>query len=165
MTGGAAVTVRPSTPSRRMTRALKTHLWRALAAYGFEGRFPNARRVAGDRLHLLYVGYDKAGSSFFIEAGPHPRGELLTSWGERVAEEKLDIGHVPTSQRARLQAVGHRSSMPEHWFRFGGLSDDDARYEARARAVADLLPELDDWLGGRAVGPHISPFVATVPEA
>lgn len=140
-----------------MTTALKRHLAPVLMTAGFAGTFPRYRRLGPDSIHFLLVAYDKEATAFFLEFGAHPRGELQTSWGELVPEDKLLLEHVPFQQRARLQARCGGGSMPQQWFQFGSFAADESAYAMLALHVSKLLPQLESWLASAAVGPNVAP--------
>ena len=99
-------------PSQQMSAALKAVLVPVLNESGFDGRFPRYRRDRAEVLHFISMQYDKAGTSFFLEAAWQPPGDKMTSWGELVPQRDLLLEHAPLENRARLQQVGGLSSQP-----------------------------------------------------
>jgi hypothetical protein len=128
----------------------------ALEAAGFDGRFPRYRRVADDSIQLLAVFYGPANTAFFLEFGSHPRGNLQTSWGEIVEEDKLLLEHVPFPKRARLQERADGGSVAEQWFQIAAFGEDTARYDRLATRVAALFAQVETWLRCGQGGPNIS---------
>lgn len=147
-------------PSQQMSAALKAVLVPVLNESGFDGRFPRYRRDRAEVLHFISMQYDKAGTSFFLEAAWQPPGDKMTSWGELVPQRDLLLEHAPLENRARLQQVGGLSSQPSDWFSYAGRGDDAAGYRAVAAMVAGLLPQVEAWLARGEVGPNLSPYGA-----
>jgi len=147
----------PTTPARRMSKALKSELVPALNAAGFVGSFPRFRRHADVAVQFLSVQYDTAGTAFFLEFGSHPPGPKITSWGEVVPEEKLMLEHVPFDSRARLQVRSSSGSGVEDWFQFGHFGENPAPYTLLAASAAAMLAQAEDWLATQQVGPNVSP--------
>ena len=147
-------------PSQQMSAALKAVLVPVLTESGFDGRFPRYRRDRAEVLHFIGVQYDKAGTSFFLEAGWHPPGDKMTNWGELVPQHELRLEHAPLENRVRLQQVGGPSSLPSDWFSYAGRGDDAAGYRAVAATVAGMLPQVEAWLARGEVGPNLSPYGA-----
>lgn len=91
-----------------------------------------------------------------MDFGTTECGDKRMSWGEVVPESALTIAHVDADNRARLQAIDSRNSDREHWFRFDELERKEC--EALAKAVVELLPQIDKWLEENEKGPNISIF-------
>lgn len=145
----------PDTPARRMSKALKRELVPSLERLGFGGKFPRYRREMPGAIEFLAIWYDNAATAFFIEFGTHARGDKQTSWGELVPEAKLMLEHVPITARLRLQADCSGGSITQHWFQFGAFGEDGARYDALARRVAALLPQVEAWFRSGERGPNL----------
>jgi hypothetical protein len=147
----------PTTPARRMSKALKSELVPALNTAGFFGAFPRFRRNSDAAVQFLSVQYDKAGTAFFLEFGSHPLGSKITTWGEVVPEIELILEHVPFDSRARLQARSSRGSVVEDWFQFGHFGDEAASYTKLAASTVAMLPQVENWLATQQAGPNVSP--------
>lgn len=135
-------------------RILKRDLVPAMESAGFKGRFPNFQRREGGRLHLLAVEFDKHGGGFFLELACRPAGDFEAPWGEIVAESDLTVAHTPVEDRARLQQIGQRNSLSEHWFRYENLPEADI--EKLVGHVSSLLDQVNDWLREKRVGTNLS---------
>ena len=82
--------------------------------FGFFGTFPHYQRKSSGMLHLLSVQFDKDGfERFVVELGVLPLGDFETSWGEVVAEDRLDVAYVGFESRFRLGTSEDRS---DYWF-------------------------------------------------
>ena len=141
-----------------MRKALRKHLFPALAAAGFVGKSIHFMRLRDDSQDLLSIQYWKYGGSFILEFGRRDRGPLLTAWGPVIPEESLEVAYLPVRDRARLQ---ERDAPPDDTFAgfsFTGFGEDVAKYEQLALRVASDLPQVDAWLSRREVGPDIAPF-------
>lgn len=150
--------VKPVTPSsaQHMSAALKVELVPALKAGGFDGTFPRYRRVRPAAIELLAIFYDKAATCFFLEFGAHERGDKHASWGEVVPESKLSLEHVGFQRRARLRARCSGGSLANDWFAFGAFSE-ESQFRELAASVANLLPQVEQWLERGTVGTNVSP--------
>jgi hypothetical protein len=133
---------------------MKRTLVPILESEGFQGTFPEFQRVDCGSLQLLSIQFDKNGGGFFMEFCNHPPGDLETSWGEIVPERNITVAHTPVESRARLQQTGNRNSLAEDWFRYENLSTDEV--ERLAKHVAELLPQISDWLREKKIGENIS---------
>jgi hypothetical protein len=141
-----------------MRRAFKRHLIPRLTSLGFAGKSSNFERLTATTQDLLSIQYWKYGGSFILEFGRRERGPLLTAWGEIVPEEALDVAYLPLSDRARLQERPEVSREIFSGFRFEGFGEDVDKYDALARRLAGMLPQVDAWLTGRERGPDVRPF-------
>lgn len=137
-----------------MRQAFKHILAPALGQLGFVARGAVYQRCT-DRLDLLDIQYWKYGGEFILEFGRLPRGDLRTSWGETVPEEKIKVTHISPLHRARLEQRGADTGAHLRGFSFSGFGEDRQQYEALARQVASLLPQVDTWLQSGSVGSHI----------
>jgi hypothetical protein len=141
-----------STEDALMRKSLKKWLVPALTERGFVGhRWEFQRR--GEKLDLVTVQFGKYVGEFILEAASCPRGDLHTAWGEVVPEEKITSAHVSPLERARLEGAPGGDGL--RGFSFVGFGEDQAKYEALARAVVGLLPELDHWLATRETGKNV----------
>ncbi|WP_136419982.1 DUF4304 domain-containing protein [Herbaspirillum sp. ST 5-3] len=135
-------------------RELKKHVIPRLEELGFSGKglyFQRKREV----LDLLDFQYWKYGGEFLLEFASCELGDLKTSWGEIVPENKITVAHISPLKRARLQQQGPTRGKNFGGFAFEGFADDQERYESLARQVAMLLPQVDLWLRIREVGSHV----------
>lgn len=139
---------------KKMRNAMKKALVPYLKAEGFNGKFPSFQRKEKQLLHLLTVQFDKHGGGFFLEFAIHPEGDLKTSWGEIVPENKLDVAYAPIEDRARLQENGKPNSLRDDWFRYENLSEDEL--ETLVKHVIGLFPQVNNWLRNKRVGKNIS---------
>lgn len=133
---------------------LKRTLVPELESAGFQGKFPEFRRIEGGELQLLSIVFDKNGGGFFLEFSKSSPGDMETSWGEVVPERELTVAHTPVESRARLQQKGDRNSLSEDWFRYEKLSANEL--DRLVLHVVDLLPQISDWLREKRVGQNIS---------
>ena len=138
-----------------MRRALKRHLMPALNTRGFTGKTSAFQRKTAQWMDLLDVQYGKYGGQFILEFGRRERGELKTSWGEVVSEDKLNVAHLSPLRRARLEERGPSMGPLMRGFSFEGFGEEAARYDALASRVAALLPQVEGWLEGGVLGSHI----------
>lgn len=141
-----------------MRKALKRHVFPGLAALGFTGGPTHFRRLRSDTHDMLSVQYWKYGGSFILEFGRRERGPLHTTWGEVVAEDRLDVAYLAVQSRARLQERPEAAADTFAGFRFEGFGEDVARYDTLAARVSAMLPQVDAWLDGGVVGPDIHAF-------
>ncbi len=139
----------------KLTRTeLKRLVVPVLAELGFNGKFPHFMRKIDDRLDLLSFEFDKWGGGFFLEFCSTSCGDAIMSWGECVPEQTLTVAHVAADNRARLQAIGGKSSCNEYWFRFEDL--EQSQIVELALKVADLLGQVELWLSHGIAGANIS---------
>ena len=142
----------------RMRKALRRHVLPALAAMGFTGKASHFQRAGDAHLDLLSIQYWKYGGEFILEFARTQRGDLHTSWGDVVPEAKLEVAYVAPSSRARLVQSPRGGASGFGGFRFDAFGEDAAAYDALARDVAALLPQVDAWLERREAGSHVRPF-------
>jgi len=135
-------------------KSLKKFLLPALKDMGYNGKGWEFQRQSSS-LDLLSVQFWKYGGQFILEAARQPRGDLHTSWGEVVPESQLTVAHAPTLKRARLGPV---EGAGDSWFVYSAFGDDQSRFDALARRVTELLPQLEHWLNTKEVGTHVRPF-------
>lgn len=141
-----------------MRKALKRHLVPALASLGFTGKSSKFQRLLPDRQDLLAIQYHKYGGSFILEFGRRERGPLHTSWGPVIPEEKLEVIYLPPTLRARLQETEAVAQDAFAGFTFQGYGEETSKYEALAKRVASLLPQVDAWLSTGTKGENIHAF-------
>ena len=143
-----------------MRGSFRSILIPALASRGFRGKRTAFRRLGPDYLDLLSIQYWKYGGSFVLEFGRTVRGDFQTSWGPTIPEDELDVSHLPPPRRARLE---DRDPLPDdifHGFKFEGFGSNPIPYDALARRVAELVPQVDAWLIRGIAGRNIAPFLA-----
>jgi hypothetical protein len=141
-----------------MRRELKKHVVPKLAALSFAGKGLEFQRQR-ERLDLLAIQYWKYGGvEFILEFASFDRGDLQTTWGEVVPEDKITVAHTPVLQRARLEQLGPEAGQYLRGFVFAGFGEDRSKYEALARHVASLLPQVDCWLRTGEASPHVRPL-------
>lgn len=141
-----------------MRKALRAHLIPTLSKCGFAGGASHCMRFRDGTQDLLSLQYWKYGGSFILEFGGRSRGPLRTSWGEVIAEDKLDVAYLAVTDRARLQDRLAPEEDTFAGFAFAGFGDDMNKYHALARRVAGLIPQVDAWLRTGELGPDITPF-------
>jgi hypothetical protein len=139
-----------------MRKSLKKILVPALKETGFNGKGWNFQRSSGS-LDLLSVQFWKYGGQFILEAARQPRGDFHTSWGEVVPEAQVTVAHISPHKRARLEQLDTAAAFS--WFTFQDFGDDQSRYDALARQVIELLPQLEHWLDTNEAGTHVRPLV------
>ena len=138
-----------------MRKALKRELLPQLKLHGFVGATSSFQRKSDNTLDLLSIQYWKYGGQFILEFARRERGELQTSWGEVVPEEKLDVAHVRPTRRARLQRNDEVFEELFRGFKFEGFGEDQAKYDALAKQVASLLPQVNAWLETGVSGENV----------
>lgn len=141
-----------------MRRALRRHLLPALASLGFTGKSSKFQRLLPDHQDLLAIQYHKYGGAFILEFGRRERGSLHTSWGPVVPEEKLEVIYLPPTQRGRLQEAETEAQDVFSGFSFQNFGEDNSKYEALARRVAALLPQVDAWFATGTKGANVHAF-------
>jgi len=142
-----------------MRGSFKSILIPALARRGFRGNRSTFRRFGPDYLDLLTIQYWKYGGSFVLEFGRTVRGDFQTSGGPIIPEEKMDVAYLVPTARARLE---ERDPLPDdsfHGFKFDGFGSDPNPYDALAKRVTALLPQIDAWLIRGVAGSSVSPFL------
>ena len=139
-----------------MRGSFKSILIPALASRGFRGKRSTFRRFGPDYLDLLTIQYWKYGGSFILEFGRTARGDFQTNWGPIVPEDEMDVAHLPTTKRARLDERDPASDDIFRGFKYEGFGTDPNRYDALATRVANLLPQVDAWLIRGVAGSHVS---------
>ena len=147
-----------SRESDLMRKALKRHLFPALADYGFTGKSSKFQRLLPDWQDLLAIQYHKYGGSFILEFGRRERGPFHTSWGPVIPEEKLEVIYLLPAQRGRLQETEAEAQDIFAGFSFQGFGEDINKYEALAKRVATLLPQVDAWLSSGTKGANVHAF-------
>ena len=141
-----------------MRKAIRRHLVPALAGIGFSGKSSNFQRLLPHHQDLLAIQYHKYGGAFILEFGRRERGHLQTSWGPIVPEDKLEVMYLLPTQRGRLQEAESQAQDLFSGFSFQGFGEDLGKYEALARRVAALLPQVDAWLATGSKGPNVHAF-------
>jgi hypothetical protein len=135
-------------------KALKDVMQPALAACGFQGRWPKLRRVVGDRLDLVEIRHSGSGGAFYVEIAQAPAGGMRVGAHVGLPPEKLTPGHCGTSWRVfpgdggQGFVYGPKSYEASH----GAPSDAPARAVAEA-AVARFLETAEPWFSERRLGP------------
>jgi hypothetical protein len=135
-----------------MRKALKKVLFPELRNLGFSGNGWDFQRASGT-LDLLSVQFGKYGGEFILEAARRARGDFHASWGEVFPETGITVAHTPPSDRARLHDPSSTEGL--RGFSFSAFGDDPAEYEALAKHVAELLPQLDVWLNTGNASAHV----------
>jgi hypothetical protein len=143
-----------------MRKALQRLLVPELRRLGFRGTNPKFQRKSPEWLDLLSIQYSKYGGEFVLEFTRRERGPLHTSWGETVPEERLNVGYVHPTQRARLEQRGPTSGEGLRGFKFSGFGEHPVKYDELAAQVAALLPQVEEWLRSAKAGDHVHSFRA-----
>ena len=138
-----------------MRKALKKVLLPELKAMGFVGTSSSFQRRTAEHLDLLDIQYWKYGGQFILEFARTKRGDLNTSWGEIVPEEKIGVAHMSPLKRARLQRTIEATEDLFRGFKFSDFGEDLDKYSALASQVASLLPQVNVWLEGGAAGENV----------
>ena len=138
-----------------MRKALKRELLPQLKLLGFIGATSNFQRKSDKALDLLSIQYSKYGGQFILEFARRERGELQTSWGEIIPEEKVNVAHVIPTRRARLQRNDEMFEELFRGFKFEGFGENQARYDALANQVASFLPQVNAWLETGVSGENV----------
>jgi hypothetical protein len=100
----------------QMAKALKTVALPVFREHGFNGSFPDLRRLRDGYIQLLTFQFDRHGGGFIIELGRCKPTDFATAWGKLTSAEKVTVGHLPWRQRMRIQP--HSGSGTDSWFRF-----------------------------------------------
>jgi hypothetical protein len=137
-----------------MRAALRKRLVPALVSMGFTGKSSCFQRRMG-ALDLIDIQYWKYGGEFILEFARAGRGDLKTSWGELVPEEKITVAHTSPLDRARLEQRGAMSGEHLRGFSFASFGEDREKYESLASEVASLLPQVEQWFETGRVGTHV----------
>lgn len=144
------------TERERMKQALLTHFLPVLHEMGFDGEWPNYRRIAQDKVDLLSIVFDKWGGAFAMEISYAylgvQAGNLLPGQGG-VSPEQLTV--FKTYKRKRLPQAGG-------WIYFCDLvriksPDGDTLYsltEKQKQAFLQKIPS-EDFLIEEEVGEGI----------
>lgn len=138
-----------------MRKALKRALLPELKLLGFDGTSSSFQRKSDKALDLLSIQYWKYGGQFILEFARRERGDLHTSWGEVIPEERLDVAHTSPTQRARLQRKDDTSEEVFRGFKFEGFGEDQTKFDALANQVASLLPQVIAWLETGVAGENV----------
>lgn len=147
-----------------MRRALKRKLLPGLERFGFEGTLTAMQRKNPDSLDVLGIQYWKYGGEFILEFGRCELGDRHSPWGV-TPEAKIEYGHLPALERARLEQRGPAMGKGFRGFSFQGFGEDIQKYEALAEEVVLVLPQIDNWLERRGAGSHVFAFSYTEPAA
>ena len=125
-----------------MIAALQKCVVPALRAAGFQGTFPDFRRLTEDAIHLLTFQFNKWGGSFVVEVASCPVEGITTHWGEHLPATAVKAINIHPSLRLRL---GSNGEQQDYWFRFDGRFTWN-RYERAAKAVLPYLKtQAEDW--------------------
>jgi len=138
-----------------MRRELKKVVLPALDALGFSGKGLCFQRRRDEMLDLLEFQYWKYGGEFILEFARREQGDLTTSWGEVVPEEKITAAHISPLKRARLEQRGPLAGEHLRGFAFAEFGEDRGKYESLAREVSSLLLQVDEWLRTGKAGPNV----------
>ena len=130
----------------------------AMAELGFRVRYPHFQRTRNGELELVSLHHDKWGGGFCLEFAKHAAGDLETSWGEVVPEDKIDVAYTNPATRARLFATLAHSDQLLNFFRYEDIADDRAGLDDLVEQLVRLLPQVIEWFETRAVGPNVQPF-------
>ncbi len=130
----------------KMNRALKAIAVPALKQLGFNGSYPNFRRVHAQHVDLAVFQFNKYGGSFVVEIAIMTAEDAAPNqWRKELPLEKASVRDAGGLHRQRLGALGQF----DHWFQFGKQNDEpdheqveaDDFYEKIAKHVADALIE------------------------
>lgn len=100
-----------------MRAELKKIVQPFLRTDGFQGSFPNYRRISINFVDLLTFQFDKWGGGFVVEIARCPSAGLVTHWGKHI-QPKLACAHdVHPNFRKRVSPEGETG-----WFRFNESS-------------------------------------------
>jgi len=138
-----------------MRQELRKVVLPGLEALGFGGKGLHFQRRREEALDLLDFQYWKYGGEFILEFAHRERGDLTTSWGDVVPEEKITAAHIPPLMRARLEQRGTLTGEHLRGFVFAAFGVHCVKYESLAREVASLLQQVDEWLRTGKVGSHV----------
>ena len=130
----------------------------AMAELGFRIRYPHFQRTRNGELELVSLQHDKWGGGFILEFAKHAAGDLQTSWGETVPEEKIDVAYTNPATRARLLATTERNDDRLNYFRYDPKADDRASTDALVEQMVRLLPQVIEWFESGLAGPNVLAF-------
>lgn len=130
----------------------------AMAALGFDIRYPHFQRRRNGVLELISLQHDKWGGGFFLEFAKHSAGDLETSWGELVVENEINVAYTDPASRGRLLATRQHEDERLNYFRFDPKADTRAACDALVREMISLLPQVLEWFETGSAGPNISLF-------
>ena len=118
-----------------MITALQKWVVPVLRAEGFQGTFPDFRRLTQREVHLLSFQFNKWGGSFVVEVASCPAEGITTHWGEHIPGTAAKATNVHPSLRLRLASSGEQQ---DYWFR----SDGRFRWNPYEKAAKAVLPYL-----------------------
>ena len=144
----------------KLRASTKRLLEPAMVELGFDVRYPHFQRKRDGELHLVNLVHDKWGGGIFLEFAKHPAGDLDTSWGERIPEEKIDVACTDPATRGRLLATREHDDERMNYFRYDAKTADRAFCDTLVQAMVDRLPQITSWFDEGFVGPNISLFSA-----
>ncbi|WP_271438622.1 DUF4304 domain-containing protein [Pontixanthobacter luteolus] len=156
-------------PSNKFVRkAIREIIEPELAKYGFEGKYPEFKRITDTEIHFFDIQTAKYGGSFGYTVGWCRNGPL-THWDEqRIPTEEIQMLHLPFDNRASVSRMIDMWRLNGEKFRatLGGFDytliiEDEAACRELVREAAETLPQAMTWLDTRepqdaisAVGHH-----------
>ncbi len=149
----------------KLRASTKKILEPAMAELGFRVRYPHFQRRRDGVLELVSLLHDKWGGGFFLEFAKHAAGDLETSWGERVPEEKIYVAYTDPASRARLFATTEHEDERLNYFRYDPKAEDRASCDALVGEMVSLLQQVVEWFETGSVGPNVSVFSNSADES
>lgn len=129
-----------------------------MSELGFTVNYPHFQRKRDGRLELVSLVHEKWGGGMFLEFATIGAGDLQTSWGDVVPEQKIEVAYTDPATRARLIAKANGTDSRESYFRYDTLAENQTQCDELLQSLIDLLPQVIGWFEHGKVGPNIVPF-------
>jgi len=139
----------------KMIAALKKIVVPTLRDMGFQGSFPNFRRVRDEQLDLLAFQFSQWGGSFVVEIAQCAAAGYTLPTGKIIAPDKARVYHQHYRSRLRL-GVRPPPNNRDHWFQFEPESQ--SIYSDTALEVLPLLRSQAEhyWQKHEHIDPQIA---------
>jgi len=146
-------------------KAIREIMEPAIRALGFEGKYPNFKRIEDGEIHFLEISTAKYGGGFgygfsWCENGPLGHGD-----GEAIPADQIERAHIPFEQSAGVSPLmdvwtldGERLRVSAGDYNYELIIDDEDACRELVTEAAATLPQADSWLKTR--GPQELVFLA-----
>jgi len=146
-------------------KAIREIMEPAIRALGFEGKYPNFKRIEDGEIHFLEISTAKYGGGFgygfsWCENGPLGHGD-----GEAIPADQIERTHIPFAQSAGGSPLmdvwtldGERLRVSAGDYNYELIIDDEDACRELVTEAAATLPQADSWLKTR--GPQELVFLA-----